>query len=185
MYRNQKLFLISMVLFVIQIACGTSPSTQAPPTPTSSPCPTETADLKLYMNVQDSYCLLYPVAYTLSEPRFIIINPTNAPGDTLGDAWVDITAEPASGRTAAQVADQVIAAAGSGFNITRSEMLVNGSQAIIVDGLPGQDSSRRVFIISHDRLYTLIFVPWYPTADGSSPLEGLFDVIMSSLKFMG
>src|SRR5678816_3762202 len=138
-----------------------------------------------YMNTQDGYCLLYPAVYTLLEPRFIVINPTNAPGDTLGDAWVDITVEPASGRTASQVADEAIAAVGSGFNIARTEMLVDNAQAIIVDGLPGQDSSRTVFIVSHDKLFSLIFAPWYPTADKSSPLEGLFDVIMNSLNFVG
>jgi len=185
MNHKLKLFLISMVVFAVQSACGTTPAVQEPATPTPNACPTETADLKLYVNAQDGYCLLFPAAYTLLEPRFIVINPTNAPGDTLGDAWVDITVEPASGRTASQVADQIIAAAGSGFNITRSEILVDGSQAIIVDGLPGQDSSRRIFVVSHDRLYLLIFVPWYPTADGSSPLEQLFDVIMNSLKFVG
>ena len=185
MYRNQKLFLILMVLFVVQIACGTTPAVQEPATPTSNACPTETADLKLYTNAQDGYCLLYPAAYALREPRFIVINPTNAPGDSLGDAWMAMTVEPASGRTAAQVADEAIAAVGSGFNITRTETLVDNAQAIIIDGLPGQDSSRMVFVVSHDRLYVLTFLPWYPTADKSSPLEKLFDVIMSSLEFVG
>jgi hypothetical protein len=184
MNRRQKLFLISIVILVAQIACGTSPSTQEPVIPTQTVCPVETADLKLYKNVQDGYCLLYPAAYTLHEPRYIIIDPVEAPGDTLGQAWVDITVEAASGRTAAQTADQVIAEAGTGFNITRNEILVDGSQAIIVDGLPGQDPSRRLFIVSHDKLYTFVFVSWVPTADGSSPLEKLFDAIMSSLKFV-
>jgi hypothetical protein len=205
MYHKLKVILISMLVIVIQTACGKNLSGKELPTPNArrtgtataplkSPtqnlpssvpgdCPVETVDLKLYMNVQYGYCLLYPAAYTLLEPRFIVINPTNAPGDTLGDAWVDITVEPAADRTAAQAADEAIAAVGSGFNITHSEMLVDNSQAIIVDGLPGQDSSRRVFIVNHDRLYSLIFVPWYPTADKSTPLEGLFDVIMRSLKF--
>ena len=185
MYRNPKLFLILMVLIVVQIACGTTPAAQEPATPTPNTCPTETADLKLYANAQDGYCLLYPAAYALREPHFIVINPTDVPGDSLGDAWVDIMVEPASGRTAAQVADEAIAAVGSGFNIRRTETLVDNAQAIIVDGLPGQDSSRMVFVVSHDRLYVLTFLPWYPTADKSSPLEGLFDVIMSSLKFAG
>ena len=185
MYRKQKLFLILMVVILVQTACGTGPSAQETPMPTPNACPTETADLKLYTTAQDGYCLLYPAAYALREPRFIVINPTNAPGDSLGDAWVDMTVEPASGRTAAQVADEAIAAVGPGFNITRTETPVDNAQAIIVDGLPGQDSSRMVFVVSHDRLYVLTFLPWYPTADKSSPLEGLFDVIMNSLKFVG
>ncbi len=169
-----------------------TPVLPATVTPTKSPvgqgngCPVATADMALLMNEENGYCLLYPAAYAVNPPRLIIINPINAPGDVPGDAWVNITAEPASGRTAAQAADAQITEAGEGFNITRSEILVDGTQAIVVDGLPGPDSWRKVFTVANDRLYTMEFQPWFPSHDPSqpTPLENLYTTIIDTIHFL-
>ena len=79
-----------------------------------------------------SYCLLYPAEDTAVPPYLIVINPTGAAEDVPGDAWVEISLEIASGRSAAQVADDQIVEAGEGFNIARSEILIDGSQAVVV-----------------------------------------------------
>ncbi len=59
-------------------------------------------------------------------------------------------------------------------------------QAVVVDGLPGPDPSRRVFIASNDRLYTLTFMPWAPSNDSSqpTPLENLYTTIMDTIHFL-
>lgn len=148
-------------------------------------CPSETADLKLFMNAEDGYCLLYPTEDSISLPALIVINPNGAAGgDMPGDAWAQITVEAASGRTAAQVADEKIAEAGEGFNITRTEILIDGKQAIVVDGRPAQDPSREVFIVANDRLYTLYFLPWAPTADWFSELEKLYSWVIASFHVL-
>jgi hypothetical protein len=161
--------------------------TEAPATSiatSTSACPTETADLKLFTNSKDGYCLLYPTDDTIIPPALIVINPTGMPGDMPGDAWAQISMEDASGRTAAQAADQKIAEAGEGFNITRNEILIDGKQAVVVDGLPGQDGWRGVFIVSNDRLYTLFFMPWAPNTDGFSQLEKIYSSVIDSLHFL-
>lgn len=112
------------------------------PEPLSTPaiwCPAETAELKLLMQVEEGYGLLYPAEFAVRPPRFIVINPIDTRGDTPDDVWMDISVEAASGRTSAQVADQAIANAGAGFNITRREVLADGLQAVVVDGPPGSD----------------------------------------------
>jgi hypothetical protein len=147
-------------------------------------CPSETADLKLFMNTDDGYCLLYPAEDIPNPPYLIIINPNGMPGDVPGDAWVQISAEEASGRTAEQVANEQIAEAGDGFNITRDEILIDGKRAIVVDGLPGPDSWRKVFIVANDHLYTLFFLPWAPNAAGFSQLEKLYSTVINSLHFL-
>jgi hypothetical protein len=149
-------------------------------------CPSETADLKLFMNADDGYCFLYPMANTTLPPYMVVIHPNGiSGGDFLpGDALVRVSMEAASGRTAAQVADEKIAEAGEGFNITRSEILMDGRQAIVVDGLPAQDPSREVFIVDNDRLYILFFEPWAPTADGFPELESLYSSVIASFHVL-
>ena len=147
-------------------------------------CPVvETTYLKLFIKADDGYCFLYPAEDTPNPPAIIIINPNGLPGDMPGDAWVQITTEEAAGRTAEQVADQQIAEAGTGFNITRNEIVIDGKQAIVVDGLPGQDAERKVFIVANDHLYTLFFTPWAPNENGFLQLEKLYSTVINTLHF--
>lgn len=161
--------------------------TETPANPTSIvACPAETVDLKLFINSDDGYCFLYPIEDTPFPPYMIVINPNEiSGGDFLpGDALVEVNMEAASGRTAAQVADEKIAEAGEGFNITRSEILMDGKQAIVVDGLPSQDPWREVFIVDNDRLYILFFEPWTPNADWFSKLEKLYSSVTDSFHVL-
>lgn len=193
----KKASLILTLAVIMLSACSPStpediPTPPATEAPTQSPveqgngCPATTADMELQVNEEDGYCLLYPAAYAVNPPRLIIINPVSAPGDVPGDAWVNIVAEPASGRTAAQVADAQIAEAGEGFGIMRSEILMDGAQAIVVDGLPGPDSWRKVFVVENDRLYTMEFQPWFPSNDPAqpTPLENLYVTITNTIHFL-
>lgn len=157
--------------------------TSAAITAAEKECPAETGTLKLLVNIADGYCLLYPDGLGLLPPRLIVINPNPMPGDVLGDAWLDVVINNAEGQTAAQIADAKIAEAGEGFNITRTELTIDGKQAILVDGLPGQDSMRTVFIVNRDMLYRFQFMPWYPN-NGSTPLENLYQTVMDSLHFL-
>ena len=153
-------------------------------TPRADGCPSETAELKLLVNAEEGYCLLYPADDVFVPLRFVVINPDRRTADTLGAAWVDIMVEPANGRTAGQAADEQIVAAGEGFNITRQETLVDGVPAIVVDGLPGVDSIRKVFIVSNDRLYILNFMPWFPNPNEVTRLDELFKTIMDTMHFL-
>ena len=162
-------------------------ATETPASSTSAgACPSETADLKLFMNAVDGFCFRYPIGYAALPPYMVVINPNGVSGGDFlpGDALVQVTVEAASGRTAAQVADEKIAEAGEGFNITRSEILIDGNQAIVVDGLPAQDPWREVFIVDNDRLYTLFFEPWTPTADWFSELEKLYLSVIASFHVL-
>jgi hypothetical protein len=177
MNTKRSLVLIFLVLMMVQGACTAS----------ADACPASTIDTELLTDTEDGYCLLYPTKYSTEVPDYIVINPVSAPGDQLGDAWVSIETEAAAGRTAAQVADAQISSAGSGFNITRTEASVDGEPAVVVDGLPGPDSWRKVFIVHNQRLYTLTFLPWQPAVEGAGqqpPLEGLYTMIMQSLHFL-
>jgi hypothetical protein len=175
---------ISLPTNTLQPTLASIATETAASTTSTGACPSETADLKLFINADDGYCLLYPAEDTANAPYLVIINPNGMPGDVPGDAWVQISAEAASGRTAEQVAGEQIAAAGEGFNITRDEISIDGKQAIVVDGLPGPDSWRKVFLVANDHLYTLFFLPWAPNADGFSQLEKLYSTVIKTLHFL-
>lgn len=192
MFKKQLIFLT--VILLLAACAPTRQSTPenilVPPAPstTADACPTETADMKLLTNAEDGYCLLYPADYSTDVRNHIVINPASATADTPGDAWVRFMVEPAAGRTAAQVADRKIADGEAilGMTIPRKEVTVNGVPAVVVDGLPGVDSARTVFIVSNDRLYTIVFMPWFPSNDPSQPtqLESLYTTVMDSLHFL-
>ncbi len=165
----------------IPLASANGPTTAAPIDP---PCPAELEGTKLLINPDAGYCLLVPAQDDTTIPGYVVINPLSRTADTPGDAWVSIAIEAAAGRTAAQIAEEQIAAVGAGFNIRRSEFLVDGEPAIVVDGLPNVDSSRKVLIVHNDRLYTLLFMPWFPDAVQPTPLENLFGMVMDSLRFL-
>ena len=178
MKKKQWLILILTLATLALSACA------APTKSSEDACPTPTNDLKLLTNAEDGYCLLYPAAYSTDLPRYIVINPINSPGDIPGDAWVSIYAEAAAGRTAAQVADAEIAAVGEGFNITRTDIVVDGAQGVMVDGLPGQDSNRQVFIVNNAKLYRIMFAPWTPNIDAYPQLEELYKTVIQTLHFL-
>jgi hypothetical protein len=197
---KKGLLILPIIIFVL-FACSPTVQTSLPTdtlqptlasiatetaasTTSTDACPSETADLKLFINANDGYCLLYPAEDTPNPPYLIIVNPNGMPGDVPGDAWVQISAEAASGRTAEQITNEQIAAAGDGFNITRDEIVIDGKQAIVVDGLPGPDSWRKVFLVANDHLYTLFFLPWAPDADGFSQLEKLYSTVIKTLHFL-
>ncbi|MCE9645392.1 MAG: hypothetical protein K8S20_05275 [Chloroflexi bacterium] len=189
MKTNQRLIPIMMAGILIQMACGISGTTTPPRAPSQVPtlediCPSPTARMGVLTNTEEGYCLLYPAEYSTTVSHFIVINPISSPGDMPGDAWLNIAVAPASGRTAAQFADEAITAAGDGFNITSFDRDVDGEQAVVVDGLPGQDSARYVFIVHNDRLYNLVFTPWYPNAADPTPLEDLFTMVMDTFRFL-
>jgi hypothetical protein len=155
--------------------------------PLETPCSTSTDGVKPLSNAENSYCLLYPAAYSTTIKDYIVINPTNLPGDMPGDSWVSIKMENAAGRSADQISFAKITEAGLGFNITRYVINIDNEQAIVVDGLPGQDSSRKVYVVHGDRLYTFSFEPWYPAPEGSAqltPLEDLYAMLMQTFRFL-
>ncbi len=196
-------FIGTILLFILLSACSRATETPMPvetlqpvmassvtETPVNATpvgvCPAETADLKLFTNAADGYCFLYPKDDSASPPYMVIIHPNGTSGGDFlpGDALVEVNREAAAGRTAAQAADAKIAEAGQGFNITRTEILMDGKPAIVVDGLPAQDPWREVFIVDNDHLFILFFEPWTPDADWFSKLENLYSVVIASFHVM-
>src|SRR3990172_7453752 len=149
---------------------------------TEDPCPTPTAETRLYMNEEDGYCFLYPATAYATIPHFVVINPVppGSVGDVIGDGWLSIEMRSANGLTAAEVADgEINTLPPGGFDIVRTGIEIDGVPAVVVDGLPGPDSWRRVFVVANDRVYTLIFLPW-GHVEG---LEEMYALAVRTLRF--
>jgi len=200
MKTRQRLLLVLMLAIasVLVIACASAatqaPATEAPATESpatevpseASACPTATAETKLLTNMENGYCLLYPAEAVSNSnmPGWVVINPVTGPGDVPGDAWVYVQVQDAAGKTAAQFVNEQVAALGEGFNISTSEVEVDGEQAVVVDGRPGQDSNRQVYIVHNGRLYNLVFAPWFPNPSEPTPLENLYTTVMDTFHFL-
>lgn len=180
--KVKRLVIVLLLGALIQTACApVSDASQ------SDSCPPTAPGKNLLKNTVAGYCLLYPAEYSTSLPGYIVINPISAPTDIPGEAWVSITVESAGGHTADQIAGDLITATGPGFNITRSEEPIEGETAIVIDGLPGQDSNRKVLIVHNDQLYTLTFAPWNFNSEGAGqipPLVELYKMIISTIHFI-
>ena len=96
--------------------------------------------------------------------------------------------EDAAGRTAAEAAEAVITDVTlslSGWQLGRSTTDLDGRRAVVLDNLPGQEISRRVFIVSDDRLYVLTFTPATPdSGQAYTRMETLYQTVIDSWRFV-
>jgi hypothetical protein len=47
----------------------------------------------------------------------------------------------------------------SGVDVGRWTVMLDGEQAVVLDGMPGQDLQRRVYVMHQQTLYILAFMP--------------------------
>jgi hypothetical protein len=179
----------ALLLVLILSACdhlGGSQATTAPrEAEDQTGCPTATESTRLLLNEAQGYCLLYPVGYEVRYP-----NDSEAilfVGSLLNveQPRASIHVQAAAGRTAAQVADDVIAEWSMGFDIQRTEVTAGGEQVIVLDNVPGQDTNRQVIVVHGDLLYRLTFMPQGKEyGEVYTRMEQLYGTAVSSFRFL-
>jgi len=147
-------------------------------------CPEATADMALFTNEEDGFCLLLPSEYevetsegqtavyidslmNVTDPR-LFINVEDANGGTLADVTTAKQEEFA------------------GFEVMYSfGYMLDGEPANQFEQLPGQDLNRQVIAVHNGRLYTLTFIPDDPTmAEVYTEMQALYDTVMDSFSFL-
>ncbi len=149
-------------------------------------CPQAGPDTALFQNEAQGYCLLYPAGYAVEEFADGSAQITSAPRELAPpQPFVSIRVTPAGGRSATQVADELEAEfAGMELAIERSVIAVGGEDAVVLDGLPGQDINRQVVVVHADKLYHLTFVPASEDYGDLYPQMGaLYRTVIDSLAF--
>ena len=175
--------LILFLIFVIALSSCTSAAgnTQitnpSVPTPavveslnqTSSPAVEPTAEktvneTEFFSSDQLGICFSYPQGYTQISADTVEIAAPFLPGagDTSGFFWLETS--DAYGRTAEKIADEEMTYAVdqqgvSLENLGRWTVTLGGEQAVVLDGMPGQELQRRVYIVREQTLYMLGFWP--------------------------
>lgn len=70
------------------------------------------------------------------------------------------------------------------IEIQRTNLMISGEQAVVLEGLSGVASARNVLIVHGSRLYRLAFVPWDETGEDFARIEDLHDTIINSFTFV-
>jgi len=147
------------------------------PTPTDV---SETVELSLSDSNRLGFCFSYPLGYT-QIPYYdaVEITAPNLPdNDVSGLFWLEI--RDSQNRTAEEIADQEVAYV-AGLNPGRWTVTLGGEQAIVIDGMPGQDLVRRVYIVHQQTLYILTFSPTrLENSIASGQMEILYTAVTSS-----
>ena len=136
---------------------------------------------KQHVNERLGYSLHFPQAYSVEAREngdsFVIGSSMNH-----SDPRLSITVSDAEGATANSVADALVGSL-EGFHLERYTWVIDGREAQVVDGVPGQELSRVVFLVEEGRLYQLTFTH----ADESlgetySQMEELFLIVAGSFR---
>lgn len=133
--------------------------TPTPQVRESTPVQTSAHDqAEFFSSAQLGLCFSYPDGYThvpLSDT--VEIAAPDLPGsDVKGLFWLEMS--DAYDRTAEKIADQDMTTL-TGLNIGRWPLTVGGEPAVVLDGVPGQELQRRVYVVHQQTLYILAFWP--------------------------
>jgi hypothetical protein len=170
---------------IIFILCGliSSCDTAAPSTPgvdMAEPPQTSMNDTaEWFSSDQPGLCFSYPQGYAIVPADIVEIGAPDLPGsDVKGLFWLEIS--DSYGRTAETIADQDLTFA-AGLDVGRWNLTLDGEQAAVLDGMPGQDLQRRVYVVHEGTLYVLAFMPTRSENNAANDqMEALFNAVTSS-----
>ena len=105
------------------------------------------------------FCFSYPKGYTLLPygESVEVVGPQSGTVPEPGMMWIDVT--DAQGRTAEDVADEDLSYV-AGLNPPRYTVMLGGEEAVVLDGMPGQNLVRRVYIVHAGVLIIPTFSPY-------------------------
>ena len=195
-----KRFIYSTLLAMVAVALSACAKEAAQPdttvadifTPTpqvleSTPVQTSVNDTaELFSSDQLGLCFSYPQGYTqIPNSDTVEIAAPDLPGsDVKGLFWLEIS--DSYDRTAEVIADQdmTYAVAQQGVppeNLGRWTVTLDGEPAVVLDGMPGQELQRRVYVVHQQTLYVLAFWPARSENQAASDqMEALYTAVTSS-----
>lgn len=142
--------------------------------------------IQAYKNDAHGYSMYLPKDYQVSSPNpdyVSVVAPQPNGGGHPGGVYMFV--EAANGRSVEQVVEAVKAELGSGFNISVGTVMgIDDTQAIVVNGLPGQEPNRQLFMVHDDQLYHIIFMPDDPQGgDAYRQMEDVYAIIVNTFHF--
>ena len=173
-------FLLLIFAIVLASCNSFAGNTQVIPPSVTTPAETESSDqtpssgieptleisaseTEFFSSDQLGLCFSYPLGYTqISADAVEIVAPDLPGSDVKGFFWFEIS--DSKNRTAEEIADEdmTYAVDQQGVpleNLGRWNLTIDGEQAVVLDGMPGQELQRRVYIVREQTLYMLGFSP--------------------------
>jgi hypothetical protein len=189
--KDHKNFLSILLLAVSSLllnACSYSFEVLSTPTPTPTvdkiemPQTDQNDTVELASSDSDrlGLCFSYPQGYTQLPSTDIveIVAPDISGTDTKGLFWIEIS--DSYDRTAEVSADQDMTFA-AGLDVGRWTLMLGDEQAVVLDGMPGQDFQRRVYVVHQQTLYVLAFMPTRSeNKSANDQMEALYAAVTSS-----
>ncbi len=189
-----KRFICSTLILMVAIvlsACAKETSqsnttvadvfTPTPQVLESTPVQTSVNDTaELFSSDQLGICFSYPQGYAqIPHNDAVEIAAPDLPGSAVkGLFWLEIS--DAYNRTAEKIADQDMTYA-AGLSIGRWTVTLGGEQAVVLDGMPGQELQRRVYVVHQQTLYILAFWPTRSENKAAGDqMEALYAVVTNS-----
>ena len=177
-----------------ELAVDNVPVTEAPPAePTSdvSQCEALRGDGEaVFTNPAAGYCLRYPEGFSVTEPEanvVVISGPDYSGGPEPLAGFVNVQAwEPANGRTAAEVSDEIVAEfQGEGVMIERGDTRLGGVPAVEIVGVPGLQRSWQIVAVQNDRIVRLVFAPLGEEyGQATVDMEALLSTVARTFTFL-
>ncbi len=142
--------------------------------------------IQSYKNDLHGYTLFMPKGFSVSTPTpeySVMVGPE--PARVLAYIYL----EAANGRTSAAIAQQAVEKAktemGANWAVpVPTVMNIEGADAVAIDGFPGQDSNRQLFMVRGDRLYRMVFMPDNPQlGDAYLQMEDAYAMIVNTIHF--
>jgi hypothetical protein len=132
------------------------------------------ATTQLFVSDDNSFCLLYPLGFNITQSNPLIIAGVNG-------GQVEIQIEPAQRRDFTELLQRALRGLPANYGVTKGHLTVGGESALFLEGLPERVPSRRVFVIHAGMLYTLTFLP----VDQPMPADvaALWQTVLASLSF--
>jgi len=140
----------------------------------------DTAELTSSDSDRLGLCFSYPQGYTqLPDNDTVEIVALDITGsDVKGIFWLEIS--DSYDRTAEKITDQEMTYA-AGLNVDRWTVMLDGEQAVVLDGMPGQDLQRRVYVVHQQTLYVLAFMPTrLENKAADDQMEALYTAVTNS-----
>jgi len=195
--RVGRLSLPLIVLSMVTIGCtlgsllpGGSGATatqaveSAPPTTAPTPQPATLTpggmDVETVRLGPLDFCFSYPKGFTLLPygESVEIVGPQSGTVPEPGMMWIDVS--DAGGRTAEEAADEELSSV-AGLNPPRYTVMLGGEEAVVLDGMPGQNLVRRVYIVHAGSLIIPTFAPYGSNnALANEQMETLYAAVTSS-----
>jgi hypothetical protein len=137
---------------------------------------------EFFSSDQLGLCFFYPQGYTqIPYENSVEIVATEHPASgTNGVFWLEIS--DSYDRTALRIADEDMTLAfpegGSPANIDWWSITLDGEEAVVLDGMPGQDLQRRVYAVHDQTLYILAFMP---TRSGNKAVDDQMEALYTAI----